>query len=194
VLASFVVSTRGGTPGWAGLLCGIAVATRPDTALFAAGLGITVLLREGLVASVRFAAAFLAIAGTLEVFRLAYYGVPLPNTFYAKVGLQFGHGTWYLWQFCRDGGWIFALAPLALAGSERWTAVVWLALLAAYATWVASIGGDVYAFHRFLVPIVPVLAVLAALGAERLVGGRPRAATALVVALLAVWGVSLRAS
>jgi len=194
VLVAFVVSTRGGTPGWAGFLCGIAVATRPEAALFAAGLGIAVLVREGFGAAVRFAAAFLAIAGTLEAFRLAYYGVPLPNTFYAKVGLQFRHGAWYLWQFCRDGGWIFALAPLALAGPERWTAGVWLALVAAYATWVASIGGDFYAFHRFLVPIVPVLAVLAALGAERLVGGRPRAASALVVALLAVWGASLRGS
>jgi arabinofuranosyltransferase len=194
VLVAFAVASRGGTPGWAGIACGIALVTRPEAALFTAGLGMAILVREGVGAFLRFAIAPALLGGALELFRLAYFGVPLPNTFYAKVGLQLAHGLWYHWQFVRDGGWIFALAPLALIGPARWTAVVWLALVAAYCAWIVSIGGDFYAFHRFLVPIVPLLAILVALAADRLLGARPRMAGAVVAVVVAAWAATLAGS
>src|SRR5207244_384047 len=85
-----------------------------------------------------------------------------------------------------------APALLALAGPQRKTAALWLALVAAYGAWVVAIGGDVFAFHRFLVPVVPLLAVLAALGADALLGAWPRAATALLLLAAALWAASLR--
>jgi hypothetical protein len=194
ILLAFVVSSRTGNPGLAGLVCGIAIVTRPEAVLFTAGLGAAILYREGVRAAVHFAIAPLLLGGALEVFRLAYFGVPLPNTFYAKVGLQLTHGLWYLWQFCRDGGWIFALAPLALLGPRPGTAALWLALVGAYCAWIVSIGGDVYAFHRFVVPVVPLLAILVALAAERLLGARPRLATAVFAVVLAAWAGSLAGS
>jgi hypothetical protein len=50
----------------------------------------------------------------------------------------------------------------------------------------------VFAFHRFLVPVVPLLAVLAALGADALVGARRRGAAVTLALVLALWATSLR--
>ena len=166
--------------------------TRPEAILFGTGVGAALAATGGRRALARFAPGFAGPLAALELFRLAYYGAPLPNTFYAKVGLQVPHGLWYLWQFVRDGGWVFAPALLALAGPQRRTAALWLALVAAYGAWVVAIGGDVFAFHRFLVPVVPLLAVLAALGADTLLGAWPRATTALLLLAAALWAASLR--
>jgi len=179
-------------PAAAGALCGLAALTRPEAILFGTGVGAALAATGGRRALARFAPGFAGPLAALELFRLAYYGAPLPNTFYAKVGLQVPHCLWYLWQFVRDGGWVFAPALLALAGPQRRTAALWLALVAAYGAWVVAIGGDVFAFHRFLVPVVPLLAVLAALGADALLGAWPRATTALLLLAAALWAASLR--
>jgi hypothetical protein len=194
VLAGVATATLGRTPGWGGLLCGLAALTRPEGMLFGAGVGAALAIRGGRGPVARFAAGVAGLTGLSELCRIAYYGAVLPNTFYAKVGLQVPHGLWYVWQFVRDGGWIFAVAPVALAGARRDVAVVWLLLIAAYLGWVISIGGDFLAFHRFVVPAVPLLAVLAALGVEALLGSHPRAAFAAAVLGVTVWTGLLRGS
>src|SRR5207244_11279436 len=144
--------------------------TLPEAILFGTGVGAALAATGGRRALARFAPGFAGPLAALELFRLAYYGAPLPNTFYAKVGLQWPHGLWYLWQFVRDGSWVFAPALLALAGPQRRTAALWLALVAAYSAWVLAIGGNVCAFHRFLGPVGPLLGSFAALRAHALRG------------------------
>src|SRR5206468_3306771 len=86
-------------PPAAGALCGLAALTRPEAILFGTGVGTALAATGGRRALARFAPGFAGPLAALELFRLAYYGAPLPNTFYAKVGLQVPHGLWYLWQF-----------------------------------------------------------------------------------------------
>jgi hypothetical protein len=75
-----------------GMLLALAAMTRPEGVLVAGVCGLHMLARSwrgGQVAWRRplgLAAGFLAIFGPYYLWRLAYYGYPLPNTFYAKVG------------------------------------------------------------------------------------------------------------
>src|SRR6185295_8739114 len=49
----------------------------------------------------------------LTLFRLAYYGVPVPNTFYAKVGgIPLSHGVYYVWHFFEVGPAILVFPAL----------------------------------------------------------------------------------
>jgi arabinofuranosyltransferase len=132
---------------------------------------------------------FLAVVLPFFAWRLAYYGDPLPNTFYVKTGG--GPDTWlrglaYLGSFARDFGGpllLFALtAPFLPRRHEdskadtssrlrvfvvtvlgRWPGYL-LMLCAAYAAYVVAVGGDHFPGHRFLVPLVPWLALLIAAG------------------------------
>jgi hypothetical protein len=136
---------------------------------------------------------FLALVLPFFVWRLAYYGDPLPNTFYVKT--DGGPDTWllglaYLAGFARDfGGPLLLFAPLSLLlgkqhrpGAETATTFVpsrlrdfvvrfltpWpgylLLLCVTYSAYVVSVGGDHFPGHRFLVPLVPWLALLIAAG------------------------------
>ena len=109
-------------------------------------------------------AALPALAHLL--FRRAYYGEWLPNTYYLKVagqglGRRLELGLDYLAYFATFY-WMALL--LALFGAlitrdprRRW---LFLGLLASLA-YVAWVGGDMYPGSRFLAPYVPVLLILA---------------------------------
>jgi arabinofuranosyltransferase len=105
-------------------------------------------------------------------FRLAYYGLPLPNTAYVKLGGDLSSllplGLYYFWRFLGSGG-IILLLPCLLAllttrSKRNW--VVWtLALQVGFHTaYVIYVGGDFFEFGRFFVPIVPAMAVLGSMG------------------------------
>ena len=98
--AQFVAECEGETTGWgsrrsAGLLF-LALLARPDALLlFAALLAVRVLRGRGrpggTADAVRWAAVFLAPTLLLVIARFAYFGSPLPNTYYAKsVALTYG--------------------------------------------------------------------------------------------------------
>jgi hypothetical protein len=120
---------------------------------------------------------------TLTLFRMWYYGDPLPNTFYAKVGgIPLYSGVLYLRNFLQDGPAL--LVPgcvLACIRLPRFRpAAVFIAMNAAY---VLAIGGDVFALGRFLLPALPLM-----LGGA-IAGGvhefeRRRAAGSLLLALV----------
>ena len=102
-----------------------------------------------------------------EVFRLAYYGAWLPNTFFAKVDAEPSvmSGLLYL----AKGGietplWVLLAAVFAFG--LRWPkeAMVGLAGVLSLLGWVTWIGGDYLPFARFLVPLIPMVAALAAAG------------------------------
>jgi len=114
-----------------------------------------------------------ALVGGYELFRLRYYGYPLPNTFYVKTS---GSGLWdrgvqylqlagseFSWPIVVACGvlWLSLLVPnrarerfRAQGGSLR---LAWLAALACTVqlAYVARVGGDFLDLYRFLTPLLP---------------------------------------
>jgi arabinofuranosyltransferase len=121
----------------------------------------------------RWAAPPLGLLALYFAWRFAYYGLPLPATYYAKSLVKANdpeRGIHQLWGFARDYG-LFAFVPLALAplfwGPRREAAALWTAI-ALQLAYVAHVGGDWMPFQRFFLPVVPLGAVLAGLGVDRL--------------------------
>jgi hypothetical protein len=142
-----------------------------------------------------YAGVLLAITIPAELWRVAYYGDPLPNTYYAKSAQL----AWY------SQGWIYvrlyfqkywvALAgvPLAAFAARRpagareaaaggtWDREVALAALFAlgYTFYVLRLGGD-FMYARLLIPATPFYLILLERGAMQLAGPR----------VLVQWGVA----
>jgi hypothetical protein len=107
-----------------------------------------------------------------EAFRLAYFGDPLPNTYYLKltgspVVPRAAHGLWLWLEFARP----IALPLLAIALGALWLRperpefLLPLAIVALHSLYSIYVGGDVYDYYasanRFVAPFVPLLFVLA---------------------------------
>ena len=168
---------EGGSMGLAalqGAVAALLVMTRLDTAL----LGSLVVLerlvrlrgeRGGARALLVYVAVGLALFCPWYAWRWSYYGWPLPNTFYVKVGAtseQLWRGVIYL----RNGLvllWPTVLASLlALRFLRRPVAGLpplglVLAFLALHLTYVVSVGGDVFWGYRFFAVTVPLFALAA---------------------------------
>ncbi|MFN0150689.1 MAG: hypothetical protein ACKVU1_08260 [bacterium] len=149
----------------------IASLTRPDGLLFLALASADALRRHGW----RHAGALVALPLALLVphlaFRLAYYGYPLPNTYYVKVGAsadQVLRGLHYVWRYLAHPGAILLAAtlafPRALKSPERFLTVALASGIAA----VAAVGGDAFGAHRFIVPLMPTISLLAIAGLHRI--------------------------
>jgi arabinofuranosyltransferase len=217
VLLAFLreLSGRGG-PLSAGLLF-LALLTRPESSLlFLALLAVRLvwayrrktLLTDG----VGWAAVFVLPAIGLLLARLAYYGMPVPNTYYAKQvtwergwqdGLIYlGHPlspialNWANWRIPEplwETQWqvlgTIVFGGLALLGCIRrrfaWAGVVLPVVILAQIAFVLRFGGDWMPGWRFLVPVLPLLAVLQVRGLRRLRGkGLLRSAPAPLVCLV----------
>jgi arabinofuranosyltransferase len=161
----------------AGVLAGLAVLTRLDSAVLVAAWFAVYLWREwrrseGRIAPVATRVAHLAAPGLLLVvpwlwWKLEYYGDLLPNTFYAKSAanplVPMAVGVFYLLLF------FFSYAAFLLVG--RWRslgrdfrsldgAAAALGVAAVWMVYVVLVGADFMEF-RFLVPVLPVFAILA---------------------------------
>ncbi len=110
--------------------------------------------------------------------RLAYYGAPLPNTYYLKVSgfplrLRLERGLFVLAAFVQDFNWLLFLFPL-LALALRKERVVRLSalLFAAQVAYSVYVGGDAWenkgGANRYLAIALPLFFFLFALGLERL--------------------------
>jgi len=125
-----------------------------------------------------FALPFVAVAGAHEVWRLSYYGEPVPNTFYDKVGTapqQIRRGIDYVVNSLPQ------LHPVTLAlltivlvlipsGAIRGRAARYIALLAAsFVGYIILVGGD-FIGPRFLFHVFPFIIVLAVVGVRSLLG------------------------
>jgi hypothetical protein len=100
----------------------------------------------------------------LTGFRLAYYGAPVPNTFYAKVGgIPVWQGLRQVGRFLEAGAAPLLVLAVAAVLRERrtWPAGVFIAAMLAY---VISIGGDVFSLWRFLLAPLALLIGIALLG------------------------------
>jgi len=159
---------------WVPAVLALAVLTRPDAVVAAAVIGFERLLYwRGGRGFWRWGASFLIIFAPYYAWRYAYYGYPLPNTFYAKVGsgmAQYERGWDYFLMFFRGSGAI-AWFTLALIGVwARRTRTTWTVLGIGLAFWayVVGVGGDVFGLHRFFIPALPAWGILAAIGIEHL--------------------------
>ena len=168
-----------------GSVLALAALTRDDTLVVAAVVGVFVFLRSGrrlVSVAITGAPVVLAVLGHL-LFRLAYYGEPLPNTYYLKLGgvpltSRLGRGLVVLAQNAS----LQLVVPVVLTVAFVWLATrerrpmpygtgLLLGVLVAQALYVLYAGGDSYDqsySDRFLVPVVPFLFILAVLGATAL--------------------------
>ena len=156
------------------------------------------------------AIAYLLILGGLTCFRRAYFGYPLPNTYYAKVSpdvlynLKLGLG--YLRDFFLDQPWAGVGCLVLGLGACRFLAtsfnlvkrssssrqllqadVIALSAVAAVGAPVLT-GGDHFALYRFFQPAWPLLLIAGVFPLLAWIAGklssRPRWLTALLLGLL----------
>ncbi|MGD8280171.1 MAG: hypothetical protein PVF69_03390, partial [Gemmatimonadota bacterium] len=184
-LAATASLTRGSVTA----LCvcsGLLVITRPESMawvpLFAAGLGLRAVMRDGsLSQGARFAAPVLVVfalgLASLLAFRLTYFGFPFPNTYYAKVDRTFVNnlvpGVEYLIRYFWSGPLAFAVVVSLMLSTAHFsleyyrrrriedapTLLMTVFALAAMGIPVV-VGGDHFGGFRFYQNTLP-LAVLA---------------------------------
>lgn len=167
--------------GWTTLGAVLATLTRPEGMLLAAvvlGLDFLHTWRRGWTGW-RWVLTYAAFVAALTAFRLAYYGHPLPNTFYAKVGgVPVLAGFGYTIGFLVDGaGFLLPPAIIGCMADRRLRPTALFA--AAMSAYVFAIGGDAFVCHRFFMPIVPCVTVLALRGVEWTYERRPYAGVGL---------------
>jgi hypothetical protein len=156
------------------LLLAAAALTRPEGNLFALVVGLffvgeILLRRRRLRTGLIWAAPYAAIVGAHLLWRHAYYGQWLPNSFYAKVpGAWWDQGARYLALFADDYRilWFLPLSLVALAAGRRFAHLLFASLIGAYLLYVLYVGGDRFEF-RFLVVVMPWFYWLVADGLRR---------------------------
>lgn len=169
---------RGQTPWTACALFGMATLVRIDAAGPCGAAWLAALLVAPPLARKRFAiaglAAFVTGLGAQTLFRIAYFGDPLPNTYYLKMEgfpalSRMGHGLGAMHEFLWPEHYLLAAAAFAGWAFGRMRAmvlppVVWL-VCAAYSVYV---GGDAWEMwggaNRFVAPAMPLMFVMLAGG------------------------------
>jgi len=179
------------------VLGALACLTRPEGALwFGITQGIRLLFEKRLPCRQQLRGwAFVATVLLSQlVFRLAYYGAPLPNTFHAKVGGgadSLARGLEYLGRFSASHTVFVVLAcagALQLLRRERHLLYTWMLVgsVCAWCMYVVAVGGDFKITWRFLQPIM-ALGALLALEALRAVR-TPLPAWGVGAVALGLWG------
>jgi hypothetical protein len=201
-----------------GTLLGASVLTRPEGALFAVTTAAYLLARRrgapgGWRSLVPWAARWIVPLVALEIWRLAYYGQALPNTFAAKEhGLaMIGPGLTYLGLgFLRLHLWIPAAGIAIVAMRRRRARVrdaesasarapepkIGLALATGvpYLVHVVVAGGDFMDGFRFLVPVLPTFFLVAGETMEEFAHRSRGAAVVTTAFLLAYVGLGYETS
>jgi hypothetical protein len=194
---------RGQPPLPAAVLLGLAALTRPEGlgAALATAAAAMLCQRRPLAwrAWARWAALLLAFVLPHLAWRWSYYGYPLPNTFYAKVGAtlaQVGRGIEYTQAFFSANGYWLLAVPLGSLVCARRRAVAVVAIVALW--WLAVVivlGGDNQPMYRFFVPLIGLYAVLLGWGMQgwvQWVGARRWAVAAAAPVLAIALAYSMR--
>ena len=159
---------------WVPLLFGLLTLLRPDGCIFfvvAIVFGVAS-GRQRLPEALRWCGLFLLLVLPWAGWRWLYYGYPLPNTFYAKVGLSgavLERGLRYVGTAALQ-----RVPALLLIGVALWRSPgrdglrFFLCLCAAQLVYVVAVGGDWMGAGRFILPILPFLYLLAAAPFPRL--------------------------
>ncbi|MBT4498910.1 MAG: tetratricopeptide repeat protein [Gemmatimonadetes bacterium] len=155
---------------WTALIFGLAALTRPEGIFF---FGLTFLHRLGVHLyrrqfiprdAILWTLPFLGLVLPHFLFRLAYYGYPFPNTFYAKAGatyLHLEHGLKYAEKFTSEYGFwgLLFLIPLIQLIPRRhriWSSYQALLILG-NALYIVAIGGDALMGNRFFLTTLPLI-------------------------------------
>ncbi|MFO0984009.1 MAG: hypothetical protein U1E76_20200 [Planctomycetota bacterium] len=152
---------------WGGLWLAVAVWTRPEAPLLAAAALLALALTAGPRPALRGAVPLLLATVGLELWRIAYFGDPLPNTYYAKPPRGIGRSFNFLFDFFRlTHGWylipVLVMAFLASVRDRSSRLLVPVAVVAAQLCFIVYEGGDKKPNHRFMVPVLPLLSYLTA--------------------------------
>ncbi|HEY6877971.1 MAG TPA: hypothetical protein VI299_08120, partial [Polyangiales bacterium] len=116
----------------------------------------------------------LAVTVPSHLFRLAYYGTLVPNTFYVKTGSDgsvWEHGLRTIEDMLQFNhtGVLLALAPLAFLDRRKWLEKsALLAICLSFVAYYMRVGVDEMHWHRLYIPALPFLCVLAGLGSRNL--------------------------
>jgi arabinofuranosyltransferase len=157
----------------AGALLGAAALTRPDGALVLA-LGLIACVLRGkqrIGGAAAYALTGFSMLAVVTLWRVLYYGSPVPNTFFAKAG-GFDVMQRWGWPYLMEAtysNW-FQLAFLLALGAGLLNRgflrrnLATLALVPVWCVYVVYAGGDYMPAGRFLIPILPALYVLAVAG------------------------------
>ncbi len=193
IMAGFVTSTKRPTSGSSGiflLILALLVFMRPEGVVFAllfliwrhAGTWISKVpspesTGEGPLETkpssalmwIEFA-ALLVVVTSMFAWKWAYYGDPLPNTFYAKMtgeSRAFVEGVHYSLDFLRENGGAILVGLFLANLFNRKLSLAFLfsaVIVIVQAGVVIAAGGDWMHFYRFYVPVLPVLAAGCAAG------------------------------
>ena len=183
----------------------LATLTRPDGLLISlaafavAALHLGRVARQALPRWLAGLVPFAVLVGGHLLFRRAYYGDWLPNTYYAKVDGRtwWSSGFTYLSAFALEYGailWLPLVAFGALFNVQRgraFTPLLFAAVVVPHTLYVASIGGDHFEY-RPLDLYFPFAFLLAADGLRALLARRVAVAFAgawLALALLGLWDI-----
>jgi hypothetical protein len=182
-VAALAAQARGRI-GWATLAVILATATRPDGVIVAGVVLVWHLWSADRARwrSWRAPSAYALAMALLTAFRLVYYGSPLPNTFYAKVGgIPIERGVSYLAEFLGETAFLlFGASVLVFRDRLAWPGALFCAVLGAYAV---AIGGDAFVHSRFLLPALCCLAALSVRGVESVRETNPRVAVLLAATI-----------
>lgn len=158
-----------------GFLYALAALVRPEGLLFILlGLVYVFYRSRSLRETFIFAVPPLIILTPYHIWRISYYGMLFPNTFYAKTSSGFDlvpTGLDYLARgFSSFHVWIFLIPFLAsfLEPGTRKISLFFLWLALPYCTYVTHVGGDWMPMFRFVIPLLPMFYVAAALGMANL--------------------------
>lgn len=198
------VAVAGRPDAWTALILGCAVLARPDAMLAAGCLYAAYLLPRPDKRTLRSLALFAIFPVAVTLWRLAYYGDPVPNTAYAKA---VGGGPWlwmkglaYLKEYATYGAglmlWVLAMA--AVAGRRRLAdqRLLWamLATCAGFVAYTVDVGGDYVSLWRFPVHTQGLLFALVACGVWVIGERASRVPVVLASALIALQLVGTYAS
>lgn len=181
-----------------GVVAGLAILARPETAILVAALAFTSMVVEtGPIASrVRWVIPAAAIAATSVLARLVYYHEIVPNTYFAKTG-PLSREMWGAWRYLvqslqpeatigtmefrvtlADAFFIVQVACLAtgvvMVARRRDRLLYCAAAVLAQCLFILRSGGDWMPGGRFLAPVLAPASVLIVTGAMALARTLPR--------------------
>ena len=186
---------RAELPASSAVLFGLAALARPEgapVAVVVAGAALALCRRErGFWPRwCVWVGVFLAIVTPYLLWRWQYYGYPLPNTFYAKVGgsaAQFRRGLAYAHDWLSvTGYWILPIAAAAFLAARRRLVALLATAAGALAALVVAVGGDGLPMYRFFVPVLGPLALLVGWGVYACLERVTRVGLARAIAVAAI--------
>lgn len=148
------------------LLGGALLTLRPEGFAWGVGLGLVACMRkEGRRTALLFLGTVFAVFAALTLWRLSYFGMPFPNTVYAKGQISpytLRRGFNYCVVFVLHFLPCLLLVPATFLALRSSSHVLRYAVVVAWApfAYATAVGGDFMAMGRFLVPAFPFIALL----------------------------------